>query len=82
MSEALLTVDKLCVDYVTEKGFVRAVDEVVTLRLDRDLFFQLITEFPQIGVELLREMAQRLERTTRKLGAAMAHMPSPGNSED
>lgn len=27
-SDALLTVDKLCVDYATESGFVRAVDEV------------------------------------------------------
>jgi peptide/nickel transport system ATP-binding protein len=26
--DALLTVDELCVDYATESGFVRAVDEV------------------------------------------------------
>lgn len=61
---------------------VKAKGSVVTLRIDRELFFQLITEVPLIGVELLREMAQRLERTTRKLGQVMGTTPVPGNQEE
>ena len=43
---------------------ITAETELTTLRISKDLFFRLVTEFPQMAVEMLRVLAQRLERTT------------------
>ena len=50
---------------------VKAVSEVVTLAISKDMFFRMVTEFPQMAVEIMRELARRLERTTSKLQAAV-----------
>jgi len=50
---------------------VRAETDLVTLRISKELFFRLITEFPQIAVEIMRELAHRLEATTERLRIAM-----------
>ncbi len=50
---------------------VRAETDLVTLRISKELFFRLITEFPQIAVEIMRELAHRLEATTEQLRIAM-----------
>jgi CRP-like cAMP-binding protein len=57
---------------VPRTATVRAKSEVVTLRISKELFFRLVSEFPQIAVEVMRELAQRLEQTTAKLQEAMA----------
>lgn len=57
---------------VPRTATVRAKSEVVTLRISKELFFRLVSEFPQISVEIMRELAQRLEQTTAKLQEAMA----------
>jgi CRP-like cAMP-binding protein len=49
---------------------VRAVGPVATLAISKELFFRLITEFPQMGVEIMRELAHRLENTTAQLREA------------
>ena len=49
---------------------VRALGSVVTLAISKDLFFRLVTEFPQMGVEIMRELAHRLENTTAQLREA------------
>jgi len=49
---------------------VRAVGSVATLAISKDLFFRMITEFPQMGLEIMRELAQRLEKTTAQLREA------------
>lgn len=46
---------------------VRATNDLVTLRISKELFHSLIDEFPQVAVEMLRVMAGRLDRTTEKL---------------
>ena len=46
---------------------VRAVTELTTLVISKDLFLRLVTEFPEIGIEIMRELAHRLERTTTQL---------------
>lgn len=51
---------------------VTASSEVTTLRIEKDLFFRLINDFPQIAVEIMRVLAQRLERTTADLRALSA----------
>lgn len=48
----------------------RAADEVVTVRIDRDLFLRVAQEFPEFGAAVLRTLAQRLELSVRDLGQA------------
>lgn len=57
---------------VPRTATVTAVSELITLRIAKDLFFRLINDFPQIAIEIMRVLAQRLERTTADLRAARA----------
>jgi CRP/FNR family cyclic AMP-dependent transcriptional regulator len=45
-----------------------------TLKISKDGFFHLITQFPQIGVEVMHELASRLHHTTQALTAAKARL--------
>ncbi len=56
---------------VPRTATVKAVSEVTTLAISKELFFRMVTEFPQMAVEIMRELARRLERTTSKLQAAV-----------
>ncbi len=55
---------------VPRTATITANSELTTLRISKDLFFRLVTEFPQMAVEIMRVLAQRLERTTADLSAA------------
>jgi|TARA_B110000263_G_C15216314_1_gene467707 CRP/FNR family transcriptional regulator, cyclic AMP receptor protein len=57
---------------VPRTATVKAKTEVTTLRITKDLFFSLVVEFPQIAVEIMRELAHRLEVTTARLREAVA----------
>ncbi len=57
---------------VPRTATIRAVGEVTTLVITKDLFFQLVAEFPEMAVEIMRELAHRLERTTAQLREAMS----------
>jgi len=59
---------------VPRTATVKAVSELVTLRITKDLFFRLVTDFPQIAIEIMRVLAQRLERTTDDLRSATAKL--------
>lgn len=50
---------------VPRTATVRAATELITLRITKDLFFRMISEFPQMAVEIMRVLAQRLEKTTK-----------------
>lgn len=50
---------------VPRTASVRAKSDLTTLMITKDLFFRLITEFPQMAVEIMRELALRLEKTTK-----------------
>lgn len=60
---------------VPRTATVRAKTALVTLRISKDLFFRLVAEFPQMSVEIMRELAQRLERTTAQLQEAKSKAP-------
>jgi len=60
---------------VPRTATVTAQGSTVTLRISKDLFFRLITEFPQIAVEVMRELAHRLENTNIQLREARAGKP-------
>lgn len=52
---------------VPRTATVTATSELTTMRITKDLFFQLVCQFPQIAVEIMRELAHRLDVTTRRL---------------
>jgi CRP-like cAMP-binding protein len=56
---------------VPRTASVRAVTDLTTLCISKDLFFRLINEFPQMAVQIMRVLAQRLEKTTRQLRQAV-----------
>lgn len=58
---------------VPRTATVKATSELVTLKVTKDLFFRLITDFPEMGVEIMRVLAHRLEQTTAQLLDARNH---------
>lgn len=50
---------------VPRTASVRAVTQLDTLCITKDLFFSLLKEFPDIAIEVMRVLAQRLEKMTR-----------------
>ena len=50
---------------VPRTATVQAKTDLTTLSISKDLFFRLVTEFPQMAVEIMRVLAQRLEKTTK-----------------
>jgi CRP-like cAMP-binding protein len=59
---------------VPRTATVRALEELETLKISKDLFFRLIAEFPQISIEIMRELAERLEKTTNQLRDARTQL--------
>lgn len=57
---------------VPRTATVRASTPVVALTVTKDKFFKLVTTFPDMGIEVMRALAHRLERTTRELGRLRA----------
>lgn len=57
---------------VPRTATVKATAQTVTLRITKDLFFRLVAEFPEMSVEIMRELASRLEHTTQQLREALA----------
>ncbi len=56
---------------VPRTATVIASSQLTTLRIDKDLFFRLVNEFPQMAVEIMRELAHRLEKTNEQLRVAV-----------
>ena len=42
--------------------------------MSKDKFFHLITQFPQVGIEVMRALASKLDSTTQALTAARAKL--------
>jgi CRP-like cAMP-binding protein len=55
---------------------ITATNELTALKITKDLFFRMITDFPEMGVEIMRVLAQRLEQTTAQLLKARAEASS------
>ncbi len=52
---------------VPRTATVRAASRLVTLRISKDGFFNLLMQFPQVGVGIMHELASRLYHTTQQL---------------
>jgi CRP-like cAMP-binding protein len=56
----------------TRSSAIAARAELDTLRLDRNMVLNLMREFPDISLEMVRILGARLEKTTRELSQARA----------
>ncbi|MBT5267431.1 MAG: cyclic nucleotide-binding domain-containing protein [Rhodospirillaceae bacterium] len=57
---------------VPRTATVQAKESLVTLKISKDTFFKLVNDVPQIAVEIMRELASRLESTNTKLREALS----------
>lgn len=55
---------------VPRTATIKARESLATLKISKDMFYRLVAEFPQMAVEIMRELAHRLEDTNQKLRAA------------
>ena len=55
---------------VPRTATIRAIDNLTTLAISKDLFFQMVREYPDMAIEIMRELAARLENTTTQLREA------------
>lgn len=59
---------------VPRTATVRATSTVLALSINKEHFFKMLSNFPDMAVEVMRALAHRLERTTRDLGKVRAKM--------
>ena len=55
---------------VPRTATIKAREPLSTLKITKDMFYRLVAEFPQMAVEIMRELAHRVEDTNQKLRAA------------
>lgn len=55
---------------VPRTASVRATSPLETLKIEKEHFLRLIREFPDMGVEIMRELGKRLSKTTAELSQA------------
>jgi CRP-like cAMP-binding protein len=53
---------------------VEAVTPLTALRISKDGFFNLVSQFPQVGLEIMHELARRLHQTTQQLGEVKSRL--------
>jgi CRP-like cAMP-binding protein len=59
---------------VPRTATVRAHDRLETLRISKDQFLRLLAEFPDMAIQIMRVLADRLGRTTAELSEARAQL--------
>ena len=57
---------------VPRTATVQAVDQLITLKITKELFFRMVCDFPDMSIEIMRSLAHRLEQTTAQLMQARA----------
>ena len=59
---------------VPRTATVVAHGDLDTLRVSKEGFFHLVTQFPQVGIEVMNALASKLHHTTQALTAARARL--------
>ena len=59
---------------VPRTATVVAHSDLETLRVSKEGFFHLVTQFPQVGIEVMGALATKLYRTTQALTAARTRL--------
>jgi CRP/FNR family cyclic AMP-dependent transcriptional regulator len=62
---------------VPRTATVVAHGDLETLCVSKDKFFHLVTQFPQVGIEVMRALASKLHSTSQALTAARAKLDGP-----
>ena len=52
---------------------ITASESLLTLKINKDMFYRLVSEFPSMAIEMMRELAHRVEDTNQKLREATAN---------
>jgi CRP/FNR family cyclic AMP-dependent transcriptional regulator len=55
---------------VPRTATIKARENLSTLKISKDMFYRLVAEFPQMAIEMMRELAHRLEDTNQRLREA------------
>jgi CRP-like cAMP-binding protein len=67
---------------VPRTATISAITELETLKISKDLFFRLITEFPAMAIEIMRELARRLEQTNLQLSEANRQLAKAARQDE
>ena len=59
---------------VPRTATVRAHERLETLKISKDQFLRLLAEFPDMAIEIMRVLADRLGRTTAELSEVRAQL--------
>jgi CRP/FNR family transcriptional regulator, cyclic AMP receptor protein len=59
---------------VPRTATVLATTPLAALRVSKEGFFKLVEQFPQIGIEIMGELASRLHQTTQRLTETTARL--------
>lgn len=59
---------------VPRTATVKAATKLEALKIDKEDFLRLIKEFPEMGIEVMRELADRLSATTAELSEARGQL--------
>ena len=57
---------------VPRTATIRAIEKMTVLKITKELFFRMVTDFPSIGIEVMRVLAQRIEHMNTQLREAVA----------
>jgi CRP/FNR family transcriptional regulator, cyclic AMP receptor protein len=63
---------------VPRTATIKASTRLETLKISKDVFFRLIKEFPEMAVEIMRELARRVEAMNAKLADANRRLSEAG----
>lgn len=55
---------------VPRTATVRATETLEVLKVKKEHFLGLVSQVPELGIEVMRELASRLQKTTSELGEA------------
>jgi CRP-like cAMP-binding protein len=63
---------------VPRTASIKATTKLETLKISKDLFFRLVKEFPEMAVEIMRELARRVEAMNVRLADANRKLTEAG----
>ena len=63
---------------VPRTATIKASTRLETLKISKDLFFRLVKEFPEMAVEIMRELARRVEAMNVRLAEANRKLTQAG----
>jgi CRP-like cAMP-binding protein len=66
---------------VNRTATVRANSPLEVLRIDKDQFLELLAEFPEVALEVVRVLADRLSQTTEELTRARSTIMQLSNED-